>query len=116
GLYWRHGFGRAHASKWTQGTGVVDLGGTVTGQASRANCVNYDGSVIGGWVETPTGPWRPAAWVNGSSVLLSDYVEATVSGSGEARVVSRNGNFIAGFCMDPANFQFSAALWKRNAG
>jgi hypothetical protein len=36
GLYWRPGQGnRAHASKWTQATGVVDLGGTTTGQASR---------------------------------------------------------------------------------
>jgi hypothetical protein len=35
GLYWRSGQGnRAHASKWTQATGVVDLGGTVTGQAA----------------------------------------------------------------------------------
>ena len=47
GLYWRQGFGRAHASKWTQAAGVVDLGGTVTDQASRANGVNFDGSEIG---------------------------------------------------------------------
>jgi uncharacterized membrane protein len=116
GLYWRYGFGRAHASKWTQATGVVDLGGTVTNQSSRANGVNFDGSVIAGWVETPTGPWRPAAWVNGTFVLLTDYVEATNAGTGEARVVSRSGNHIAGFAADPGTGQRAAVLWKRTAG
>jgi hypothetical protein len=117
GLYWRYAVGgRAHASKWTQATGVVDLGGTVTGQASRANCANYDASVIAGWVETPTGPWRPAAWVNGSCVLLTIYNDASIAGSGEARVVSQNGNFIAGFASDPVSNQRAAVMWKRTAG
>ena len=116
GLYWRHGFGRAHASKWTQATGVVDLGGMLNNQAGRANGVNYDGSVIGGWVETPTGPWRPAAWVNGSFVLLTDYVEATNAGTGEARVVSKSGDYIAGFSSDPVSNQRAACLWKRTNG
>lgn len=117
GLYWRPGVGNhAHASKWTQATGVVDLGGTVTGQSSRANCVNYDASVIAGWVETPTGPWRPAAWVNGTAVLLTDYVEATVAGSGEARAINQSGDIIAGFSTDPASHQRAAAMWKRTNG
>jgi hypothetical protein len=116
GLYWRQGFGSAHASKWTQATGVVDLGGQVSNHSSRANGVNYDGSVIAGWIETPTGPWRPAAWVNGACVLLTDYVGTSIAGTGEARVVSRSGNYIAGFSSDPANQQRSACLWKRTAG
>jgi len=117
GLYWRPGQGnRAHASKWTQATGVVDLGGTVTGQASRANAVNYDGSVITGWVETPVGPWRPAAWVNGSCVLLTNWNQATNAGIGEGRVVSRSGDYIAGFTRDPISNQNAVTLWKRTAG
>ena len=116
GLYWRHGFGRAHASKWTQATGVVDLGGTVTNQASRANGVNFDASVIVGWVETPTGPWRPAAWVNGGLVLLTNYSDATIYGSGEARFVSPNGNHIVGFAKDSASTQRAAAMWSRSGG
>ena len=117
GLYWRPGPGkRAHASKWTQATGVVDLGGTLTGQASRANDVNYDASVIVGWVETPTGPWRPAAWVNGSLVLLTNYVEATIEGSGEARGVSPDGKYIVGFSKDPVTGQRAAAMWTRTGG
>ena len=117
GLYWRPGQGnRAHASKWTQATGVVDLGGTITGQSSRANGVNFDGSVIAGWVETPTGPWRPAAWVNGSLVLLTDYDGATLAGSGEARATSPSGDIIVGYSRDLASNQRAAAMWKRAGG
>jgi uncharacterized membrane protein len=119
GLYWRPGHGnRAHASKWTQATGVVDLGGTTTGQASRANGVNHDGSVIAGWVETPTGPWRPAAWVNGSLVLLTDYFESGgfLVGNGEARATSTNGDIIVGFSTDEESHQRAASMWRRTDG
>jgi uncharacterized membrane protein len=119
GLYWRPGQGnRAHASKWTQATGVVDLGGCATGQASRANGVNFDGSVIAGWVETPVGPWRPAAWVNGSLVLLSDVPDPFNShaGIGEAKYVSPNGDYISGFMSDPETQQRAVTIWKRENG
>jgi uncharacterized membrane protein len=119
GLYWRPGAGnRAHASKWTQATGVVDLGGTTTGQASRANGVNYDGSVIVGWVETPTGPWRPAAWVNGSLVLLTDFDASGMFliGDGEARATSSNGDIIVGFSRDTDSHQRAASMWRRTDG
>jgi hypothetical protein len=119
GLYWRPGQGnRAHASKWTGATGVVDLGGCTTGQSSRANGVNYDGSVIVGWVETPTGPWRPAAWVNGSLVLLTDYQEVggIPVGSGEGRGTSPSGDFIVGYSRDETSNQRAATMWKRVNG
>jgi hypothetical protein len=117
GLYWRSGIGnRAHASKWTQATGIVDLGGTVTGQASRANAVNFNGSVIAGWVETRQGPWRPATWDNGTCVLLTNYDSLTVGGSGEARVVNPAGTIIAGFAIDPVTNQKNAAMWKKTGG
>jgi uncharacterized membrane protein len=119
GLYWRPGQGnRAHASKWTQATGVVDLGGTTTGQASRANGVNHNASVIVGWVETPTGPWRPAAWVNGSLVLLTEYDDSGLFliGNGEAKATSSNGDIIVGFSTDPDFHQRAASMWKRTAG
>jgi hypothetical protein len=111
GLYWRSGVGnRAHA------TGVVDLGATVTGQGSRATCVNGNGSVIAGWVETPQGPWRPAAWDNGAPVLLTVYNSATIEGSGEARCVNAAGTIIAGFSSDPVSHQRAAAMWKKTGG
>jgi uncharacterized membrane protein len=117
GLYWRPGKGNhAHASKWTPATGVVDLGGTTTGQSSRANCVNHDGSVIAGWVETPQGPWRPAAWVDGALVLLTNYDPTTIAGSGECRAVSASGDVITGFSSDPVSHQRAATMWKRTNG
>lgn len=117
GLYPRAG-GRAHASKWTQATGVVDLGGTLNMQASRANGVNFDASVIVGWVETPTGPWRPAAWVDGSLVLLTNYDNSgtTIALTGEARAVTQAGDIIVGFMSDSASGQRAATMWKRTGG
>jgi len=118
GLYNRPGQGnRAHAAKWTQATGVVDLGGTTSGQASRANGVNHNGSVIVGWVEAPTGNWRPAAWVNGSMVLLTEF-DGTVSiaGAGEARATSSNGDLIVGFSSDPESQQRAVTIWRRTDG
>src|SRR5262249_13611240 len=119
GLYWRPGVGnRAHASKWTQATGVVDLGGTTTGQASRANGVNYDGSVIAGWVETPHGPWRPAIWDNGTLVTPTNYDDSGLFlyGDGEARAANFSGDIVVGFSRDSLTHQRAAAMWKRTNG
>jgi len=118
GLYWRSGQGnRAHASKWTQATGVVDLGGTTTGQASRANGVNHNASVIVGWVETQYGPWRPAAWVDGSVVLLTECEGfSSVAGCGECRATSSNGDIIVGFATDADSHQRAASMWRRTDG
>lgn len=117
GLYPRLG-GRAHACKWTPTGGTVDLGGTTHRQASRANGVNYNGSVIVGWVETPLGPWRPAAWVNGSCLLLTsvDTTGLHYAGSGEARATSPSGDFIVGFVSDSVSQQRAAVMWTRTNG
>ena len=117
GIYNRPGQGnRAHASKWTQATGVVDLGGTITGQASRANTVNYDGSVIGGWVETPQGPWRPAVWADGSIQLLTDYDPLTNVGIGEVRAVSASGDIVVGFARSALTSPRGLTKWTRVNG
>jgi len=118
GLYWRGGNGRAHASGWKPATGGWDLGGMLSGQAGRANGVNYNGTVIGGWVETPQGPWRPAVWANGTLVLLTDWQMNGVAGSGEVKAVSPDGNIAVGYCIngDTPSRQRAAAMWKREGG
>ena len=119
GLYNRPGQGnRAHASRWTAATGVEDLGGTTTGQASRANAVNHSGSVIGGWVETPQGPWRPAVWTNGTIQLLTDYDPLTTEGIGEVRAVNPSGDILVGFVrgLPAPDSPRGVAMWKRVNG
>ena len=117
GIYNRPGQGnRAHACKWTAATGVEDLGGTTTGQASRANTVNHSGSVIGGWVETPQGPWRPAVWTNGTLQLLTDYDPLTNVGIGEVRAVNPSGDIVVGFARDALDSPRGVAMWKRENG
>ena len=119
GLYWRAGNGNhAHASGWKQSTGPWDLGGMLTGQSGRANGVNYTGTVIGGWVETPQGPWRPAVWSNGTLELLTDWQMGGVAGSGEVKAVSPDGNIAVGYCINSDDLfrQRAAAMWKRVNG
>jgi hypothetical protein len=77
--------------------------------------VNNSGSVIVGWVETPQGPWRPAAWVNGSLQLLTSYVSTSIEGTGEARIASPSGDIIAGFVADATGLR-QVATWKRTNG
>jgi len=119
GLYWRAGAGNhAHASGWTQASGPWDLGGMLTGQSGRANGVNYNGSVIGGWVETPQGPWRPAVWDNDSLRLLTNWQLGGIAGSGEVKAVSPDGNIAVGYCINSDDLfrQRAAAMWKRVNG
>lgn len=53
----------AHAVAWTEGKGMTDLGSVYAGinRSTRANAVNYDGSVIVGW-QDQRGPWHSAVW------------------------------------------------------
>src|SRR5262245_20205407 len=99
GLYWRPNQpgGSAHPSRWTQATGVVDLGTQGSGScescgSGRANGTNYDGSVIAGWIENPeNGAWWPTVWVNGVRTVLRE-----TEGFAEAEGVSSDGKTIVG--------------------
>lgn len=92
GLGWTTlGTADAHAMQWTEGVGVIDLGSNAIGQSSRANGVNYDGSVVAGWQD---GSGRQgAAWVNGVQELIFTNTGAA---SQEAQAVSGNGEWVVG--------------------
>lgn len=64
--------GTAHAIKWTQADGTIDLGSTVTGRSSRANDASFDGSIIAGWQDAETGFRQGAIWEGGVQTLLFD--------------------------------------------
>ena len=108
------GLNRAHASKWTQATGVVGPGRNHRGQASRANGVNHNASVIVGWVETPDRTHGAAAWVNGSLVLLTNYDDSAVvphwKWRGQGDLFERRHR--RDFSTDPDFHQRAASMWK----
>lgn len=53
----------SHAIAWNEEKGTIDLGSLFDnkGRSTRANVVNYDGSVIAGW-QDERGPWHSAIW------------------------------------------------------
>ncbi len=109
GLYWRPGQpdGSAHATSWTDGGGVTDLGSN--GHDSRANACDADGNVVVGWASIADGTWQPTAWVDGVLTTL----EAT-AGFCEAHAVTPGGTTILGSTYDPTTFKFAAAAWDRD--
>lgn len=86
-----------HAIKWSQATGIVDLGSTVANRSSRANSVNADGTVVVGWQDNDYGDREGVYWKNGVQIALKDENNLP---TGEAVVVTPDGNTIAGFTLD----------------
>lgn len=108
GLGWTTvGFGDAHAFQWTEGVGAFDLGSNAVGQSSRANAVNFDGSVTVGWQD---GNGRQGSvWVNGVQELINP---ADPFAAGEAFAVSADGQWVTGF--HTAGFFGSGNAWRYN--
>lgn len=99
--------GGAHAVQWTDGEGVTDLGSTVDGNSSRANGVNFDGSVVTGWQD---GAGRQGAvWVNGVQELI---FRTNGTPANEAYKVTDDGEWVIG--IDIAGFFGSAEFWRYN--
>jgi uncharacterized membrane protein len=102
---------KASAFRWTKKTGMVSLG-SLDGQASRANDISADGSVIVGWDDSPVGERRGAIWVNGAERLLSP--SGTFVGSSEA--VSSNGRVVVGGEASRGPERRQAYRWTENKG
>lgn len=84
----------AHAAQWTEGFGPIDLGTTVPGRSTRANAVNFDGTVVAGWQDSSTGFRQGAVWVNG----VQSLVKLGLAGGalGEAGDISADGVWAVG--------------------
>jgi len=108
GLFWRPGGvgGSAHGFRWTQATGMVDLGSSV-GRSSRAGDASYDGSVIVGWDENLIR--RACAWRNGQQTLLT-----SAASTGEAQCVTNDGTWVAGRETNLITGFVDAARWHWN--
>ncbi|TZF99651.1 T9SS type A sorting domain-containing protein (plasmid) [Chryseobacterium panacisoli] len=83
----------AHAVKWDEVNGMVDLGSIVPGRSSRANAINASGTVIVGWQDEPTGTRSGAKWQDGVESFITDNNGNNV---GEAGGISADGNTIIG--------------------
>lgn len=83
----------AHAVKWDEVGGMIDLGSMVSGRSSRANAINAAGTVIVGWQDEPTGTRSGAKWQDGVESFITDNNGNNV---GEAGGISADGNTIIG--------------------
>jgi uncharacterized membrane protein len=85
--------GGIRAFKWTAASGSVALPKFSSfNMLSRANGVNYDGSVIVGHDETTSGAWRGAFWKDGIVKLITRLGQNVAP----AVDVSRDGLYIVG--------------------
>ena len=102
----------AHAFRWEESTGMVDLGSTTPGRASRANNVSGDGQVVVGWQEEFTGFRMGAKWVNRTQELIRGP-HGTV---GAAFAANRDGSLIVGTNCDLFDPIPSAWTWTATGG
>jgi len=107
------GWDGCHATgfRWTASTGMQSLG-SLDGQASRANDVSADGSVIVGWDDAPDGSRRGARWVRGTESLLG--TPSLYLGSAEA--TTPNGNVVVGQEAGKGDVHKQAYRWTKSKG
>ncbi len=103
--------GRAHAISWTEATGVIDLGSTVTDRSTRADAASEDGSVIVGWQDSESGFRQAAIWNNGVQQLI--YFP-TGERALAASAISDDGIWIGGDGSSTNSYQ--AYRWSETTG
>lgn len=115
GLYWRPGQsdGVAHAYAWTSDGGLLGLGGL--GAGSRANGVNYDGSIVVGYAKNIDNHLIPAPTVweigDGGNFTLTPLSDTE---GGELRTTNSDGTVLAGNIFRYADGRMHGALWFDN--
>lgn len=96
GLGFKTGW-EAHAIKWTEATGIVDLGSTNPETSSRANGINDDGSIVVGWQDDDFDRFG-VYWKNGQQIYLKDGNGENIYG--EIGGISGDGKTMYGFNVD----------------
>lgn len=96
-----------HAIKWTETSGLVDLGSSVKERSSRANSINDDGTVIVGWQDTDYGDREGVYWLNGTQFAIKDN---DGDAAGEAFGVTPDGKTIVGVTWD------NPYIWNESTG
>lgn len=107
GLGWYSGW-EAHAVKWTQAGGVVDIGSTVTDRSSRANGISDNGQVVVGWQDDDYGDRFAVYWKDGvQNYIMKNNAKFT----GEGQSVTPDGNTIVG-----SSEEAQAFIWNATDG
>jgi probable HAF family extracellular repeat protein len=106
----------AHAFRWDESTGMVDLGSTVAGRPSYATNLSADGRVVVGYQDRADGFRQGARWVDGRQ----DLFQGPTGPSGTARAANADGSIIVGRVCVPANVRDpndqSAWMWTARDG
>jgi probable HAF family extracellular repeat protein len=99
---------RYHPFRWTQGSGMQDLG-TLGGCCGWGNSVSADGGVVVGWAYNASGDPRAFRWENNQMRDLG-----TLGGNGSGALgVSADGAVVVGSAQN-ASGQWRAFRWENN--
>jgi len=82
----------AHAFRWQESTGMVDLGSTVQGRPSRGLGVSADGTVVVGDQTTAEGFSQGARWAGGRQELMT----GPEGPAGSALAANPDGSIVVG--------------------
>jgi len=105
----------AHAFRWTESTGMVDLGSSVDGRSSLGQGVSADGSVVVGYQDRADGFRQGARWAGGRQELIT----GPEGPAGAAQAANRDGSIVVGRVCIPATGRVgdqSAWIWKVQGG
>ena len=109
---WPEGATRPRAFRWTEATGMIDLG-TLGGAYAAAVGVSGDGRVVFGEADDESGRSRAVRWIDGGAAdplgALSD------NGTGRATASSPDGRFIVGASVTDDSV-WEAFRWTEEGG
>jgi len=105
----------AHAFRWQESGGMVDLGSTVQGRPSRALGVSADGMIVVGDQTTAEGFSQGARWAGGRQELMT----GPEGPAGSAMAANHDGSIVVGRVCVPASGRVgdqSAWIWRAQGG
>jgi probable HAF family extracellular repeat protein len=110
------GCAAAHAFRWNETSGMVDLGSSVAGRSSTAYAVSETGRVIVGEQTSEGGPTFGVRWVDGRQEAIPGPTGLPV---GDAYGVNASGTIVVGRqCRPdvPDTIEQSAWIWRAGSG